>query len=535
MPARRRLVLLACACALALALPALAGAAVTQVVGLTSAANGIAVGADGDVYVVEPFAQQVTVLTPGGAVVRRVALPAAGAASAALGPDGQVWVAMSAAGASRGFVRIAPDGTTAAVSTATLFPCGPVGLAPFDGRMLFAAPDNGSGCGAHGLGSVDPLGASPQAGPANVTAFALATASGKLFAPLFEADAIVRYGLAGGVITAESTITAPAGSEPDGIAAGPDGQLYVTLYGTGQVARFPVGASGVAATVVASGLQAPSGIAAGADGAMYAASHDDGRLVRIAPDATTRSIALPAGFRPRQVVAAGRDLWVTDDTTAQVARVVDDVPTARLVPEAAGVTAEVDPRGNDTTVQLTIAPAAGGPAIVRDATPATVAAGIGEQPRGFFLNDLAAGAYVVTATATNARGAATSAPVAFTVAPVKGPPANPPAKKKPTFAQVVSVASTKKCLSRRRLTLTLRKRPAGSSRVTKVAVTIGKAKKAKSYTGSRLKVPVRLTGLPRGTFKVKVLVTLADGTKLTLTRTYKTCAVKKKQQQQAKR
>jgi hypothetical protein len=49
MPARRRLLQLACACALALVPAASARAAVTQVVGLGAASNGIAVGADGNV------------------------------------------------------------------------------------------------------------------------------------------------------------------------------------------------------------------------------------------------------------------------------------------------------------------------------------------------------------------------------------------------------------------------------------------------------------------------------------------------------
>jgi hypothetical protein len=64
--------------------------------------------------------------------------------------------------------------------------------------------------------------------------------------------------------------------------------------------------------------------------------------------------------------------------------------------------------------------------------------------------------------------------------------------------------------------------------VTAVAVTIGKAKKAKTYKGAKLRVPVKLTGLPKGTFRIKVTVTLADGTKLTLTRTYNTCAPKER-------
>ncbi|HEX5923524.1 MAG TPA: hypothetical protein VFY45_06805 [Baekduia sp.] len=528
MPVRRRLVLLACACALAL-IPASAHAAVTQVVGLNSATNGIAVGVDGNVYVVEPVAQQVTVLTPDGRVVRRVHLLSNSATSAALGPDGQVWIAMSAADANRGFVRIATDGTTTPISTAGLYQCGPVGMAPFNGRMYFTAPDNGS-CGTHGLGSIGPDGETPTAAGAGTNVgFDLLVLGGKLFVPMFGDDEIVRRPITAGAPGAiEATFPAPPSAAPDGIAEGPDGNIWVTYFALGEVARLsPAAASGTAPTIVAGGADEPFGLVAHPDGGLYANSNSDGQLVRTAADGAKRSLALPPGFHPWQLATVNRDTWVTDNVTAQVGRVVDDVPIPRLVADAVGVTAEVDPRGNETSVTLMVTPAAGGAPILKTATP--IAAGIGEQPRAFFLADLPGGAYSVTATAANARGTVTTAPVAFSVAAAALPsPLTPPAvtrPKKPTFAQVLSVASATKCLSRRRLTLTLRKRKTGS-KVTAVAVTIGKGK-AKTYKGAKLKLPVKLTGLPKGTFKVKVMVTLADATKLTLTRTYKTCAVKK--------
>jgi streptogramin lyase len=525
MPVRRRLVLLACACALAL-IPASAHAAVTQVVGLSSATNGIAIGADGNVYVVETVAQQVTVLTPDGRVVRRVHLDSNGATSAALGPDGQVWIAMTGADANRGFLRIAPDGSTTPVSTAALYQCGPVGMAPFGGRMYFTAPSNGS-CGTHGLGSIGPNGETPTAaGNGTNVGFDLVVSGGKLFVPMFDDEEIVRRSItAGAPGPIEATFPTPSAAAPDGIAVGPDGDLWVTYFVLGEVARLsPSAANGTAPTIVAGGVDEPFGLLAHPDGGLYVNSNSDGQVVRIAADGSKRSLALPPGFHPWQLATVNRDTWVTDNVTAQVGRVVDDVPIPRLVADAVGVTAEVDPRGNETSVTLTVTPTDGAP-IVKTETP--IAAGIGEQPRGFFLAGLPAGSYSVTATAANARGTATTAPVAFSVPAIVLPSAPPaPAKlKKPTFAQVLSVASATKCLSHRRLTLTLRKRKTGS-KVTAVAVTIGKGK-AKTYKGAKLKLPVKLTGLPKGTFKVKVVATLADATKLTLTRTYKTCAAKK--------
>ena len=113
-----------------------------------------------------------------------------------------------------------------------------------------------------------------------------------------------------------------------------------------------------------------------------------------------------------------------------------------------------------------------------------------------------------------------------TTPPVVTPPVTtrPPAK--PKVADVVSLASAKRCVSKRRLTLTVKKPKAGAARVTSVKVTIG-TRKARTYTAKKLKVPITLAGLPKGTFKVKLSIRLADGTTLAETRTYKTCAAKK--------
>jgi hypothetical protein len=108
-------------------------------------------------------------------------------------------------------------------------------------------------------------------------------------------------------------------------------------------------------------------------------------------------------------------------------------------------------------------------------------------------------------------------------APVVTPPVVAP--KKPEAADVVSLASPKRCLSRRRLTLTVRKRTTGA-KVASIRVTVGKAK-PKTYTAKKLKVPVRLTGLPKGSFTVRLTIRLTDGTTLTDSRTYRTCAPKK--------
>jgi sugar lactone lactonase YvrE len=459
MPAPRRLVPLVCALALGALAPAAARAeSVESVAGLASNANGVTAGADGNLYVVEPGVQKVAVFTPDGRLIRQVDLGGAmnSAASAAPGPDGNVWVSISGAGADRGFAVIAPSGAVTRRSTATVYACGPVGLAAgTPGRMIFTAPTGICG-GTHGLSGLNADPANPDPDPVvTLNAFDLAFYQGKSYVPDFDADELTRWGMQGGsgyFGMKEAVIGLPAGGGPDGIEVGPGGNVFVTLFNTGQVARVPATApSGTVPRIVASGLVDPFGLAAGSDGAVYVASQD-ARVVRIGPDDSQRSIALPAGMHPWQVAALGNDIWVTDNTAPTLVRIRN---AGRAEPAP---------------------PAAPAPAPTPPATPA----------------------------------------------PVPTPIAAP---KKPKVADVVSLAATTKCLSRRRLTLTVRKRKTGA-KVSSIKVAVGKGK-AKTYTAKKLKVPVTLTGLPKGTFKVRLTIRLTDGTTLTQTRTYKTCAPKK--------
>lgn len=453
-----RRIALAVACALALVPASAARAEVVETpVPLASPANGVAAGADGNVYVVEQFNNSVAVLSPAGQLVRRVALPgASGAAtSAQLGPDGRVWVAITTTGAGRGFQRIDPSGTL--TSLATLHACGPVGMAVFNAtRMLYTAPDPGNACGVgYGVGGINGDGSGREDVQRAFNAFDLAVVSGKAFVPDFNGDVVRRYEIMGNGTWGAFEVdhSTPVGAGPNGIEVGPGGQLYVTLGNSGQVARLdPAANNHTTATIVASDLKDPYGMALGADGALYVASQD-ARLLRIGSDGSQRFIALPAGFAAWQVARAGNDIWATDNGNARAIRVRN-----------AGLP---EPQPPVTTPPVTTPPVT---------TP---------------------------------------------------PPATPKPAAKPKVADVVSLATPRKCLSKRRLTLTVKKPKAGAAKVSSVKVTIGKGK-AKTYTAKKLKVPVTLSGLPKGTFKVKLSVKLSDGTTLTETRTYKTCAAKAK-------
>lgn len=461
----RRLAQAVLAGALALVPASAASAEVVEApVPLASAANGIAAGADGNVYVVEPSNGSVAVLSPTGQLVRRVALAnpgATAATSAALGPDGRVWVSISARQANGGgFRRIDPSGTVS--SQQIPLDCGPTGLTSYGAkRILFTAPDTLGVCGAsRGVGGINADGTGSQGGPQPFNAFDLAAVGNELFVPDFDGNVVRRYPIdpGTGLLTASDATFPIAGfSGADGIEVGPGGLLYITMFGSGQVVRLdPVAPNGTAPALVASGLQQPFGMAMGADGALYVASQD-ARLLRIASDGGQRSIALPAGFAAWQVARNGNDIWVTDSSNARALR----IRNAGL-PEPAPVTSQPPPSTMPPPVQTTTPPPTA-------TTPAT----------------------------------------------------------KPKVADVVSLASPKRCVSKRRLTLTVRKPKAGAATVRSIRVTVGKGK-AKTYTAGKLKVPVALTGLPKGTFKVRLSVRLSDGRTLTETRTYRTCAPKAK-------
>jgi len=452
-----RLALAGLACALALVPTAARAEVVEAPVPLASGGNGITAGADGNVYVVETFNQSVAVLSPAGQLIRRVSLPGAAgtATSAALGPDGRVWVAITSHDANKGFQKI--DASGGVVAQGTSQTCGPAGMAVYNNvRMVFTSPDPQDACGAsHGVGGVNGDGTLPEGVGTAYDAYDLVVVGGKAYVPDYDGNAVRRYSLAANgywPAMPEATYPIPFASGADGIEVGPGGQLYITMNGSGQVERLdPIAPDGTSPQIVASNLKDPFGMAVGADGALYVASQD-ARVLRIAPDGTQRFIALPAGFAAFQVAKVGNDIWVTDNANARAIRIRNaglPEPTPPVVPPPAVIPPAVIP-------PLPLKPAA-----------------------------------------------------------------------KPKVADVVSLASPKKCLSKRRLTLTVRKPKTGAAKVSSVKVTIG-TRKAKTYTAKKLKVPVTLAGLPKGTFKVKLSIKLSDGTTLTETRTYKTCATKAK-------
>ena len=90
---------------------------------------------------------------------------------------------------------------------------------------------------------------------------------------------------------------------------------------------------------------------------------------------------------------------------------------------------------------------------------------------------------------------------------------------------MLGLPATKKCASRRSFRITL-KAPRGEK--AKTIVVLVNNKKVKTLTGKKVTAPVDLRGLPKGKFTVKITMTTASGKTLTQTRSYKTCAPKRK-------
>ncbi len=435
------------ALALLLLIPSAAGAAVFQERGgLASFTNGIALAADGNFWITEAGNGTVARMTPGGTVLGRFPVGAA-PTSVAAGPGGRIWVSGTGSDRLYWFDATSASPTVHAIPTPTT--CGPVAIvAGGNGKMYFTTPDDG--CGESRIGSVPDDGS----GPATSTAilgmgrvFDLEVRAGKLFAPDFDGDAVRRFNLSLGV---EAIITTPAGGSPDGIAADAAGGIWTTLYTGGTVAHFAAGAPNgtLAQALPPSGLGAPFGIAAGPDGRMYVAAQLTSELARI--DIATGALQRfgAPGAQPFQIVPGpDADLYVTDTANTRVLRFVSNPPRATTseahatATTAGSASAKVDARGNATTVVFDY-----GPTTAYGATtaPVTVPEGVGEVDVRADLTGLTASTgYHVRVRAANAEGESTGADTAFTT-PLP-PPAILPARASyewrfsPTWTQLTKV------------------------------------------------------------------------------------------------
>jgi streptogramin lyase len=327
-----RKVLLAALALVALTPASSQGFALQEVGGLSSPANGIALGPDGNIWAAEEGAETLVRVSPSGQILGHY--PVLGEPVAvATGPGGRVWTSVQESNKLVWFDATSPSPTGHSISTGAASKCGPVAIVSGgNGFMYFSEPSDGS-C-TNELGRVKDDGTGPvesfaTLGAAPVgQAFDLAVFGGKLFAPDFENDVVRRFALS--PLSPEAAIN--AAGNPDGIAVDTLGNVTVTLFSTGKLAQFPAGApSGNATILTPTGgtLAEPFGIVTGFDGNTYATSTGGARLLTVTAGPTFAFSPLPVGSEPWAIVnGPDKDLWITDLANTRLLHLYNPPPPA---------------------------------------------------------------------------------------------------------------------------------------------------------------------------------------------------------------
>jgi virginiamycin B lyase len=314
--------LLAIALAAAALAPAVAAAAAPTVDGvfdLPNVPHHLALGPDGNVWIaVDGLTDNIARVRPDGTVDRFTSAAIVSPIGIVAGPDGQLWVTENGAvahfspsdpsaarrvdipGLVANGIAAGPDGNLWTASGDSLYRIGP------DERFTAFRPTGLQG--GHGIA---------------------AGSDGNLYVVDFLGAQILAVTTAG-----VATQAYPTGVGPQEVVAGPAGQMGFTdpTNTPQQVGRFtPPDARSVRSTDLLTGTD-PFGIVFAQDGAYWIANRND-VLTRMAPDGTVTTLrGFPRDSNPRYLTL-GRDgtLWVGLETSRQVARV-----TGVVVPPPAG-------------------------------------------------------------------------------------------------------------------------------------------------------------------------------------------------------
>ena len=151
-------------------------------------------------------------------------------------------------------------------------------------------------------------------------------------------------------VTINEFATAAADSAPQGIAAGPDGNLWVTEYFGNKIGRTTPAGVITEFTVPTAG-SGPLGIAAGPDGNLWFTLWVGNKIGRIATAGVITEFTIPTANSYPECIAAGPDgnLWFTEYYGNKIGRITTDgVITEYPVPTVAGDPAEIatGPDGN---------------------------------------------------------------------------------------------------------------------------------------------------------------------------------------------
>ena len=298
----------------------------------TSQPFGITAGPDGNLWFTELFGNSIGRITPAGTITEFSSGISGGVEDMTAGPDGNLWFADGGGGIG----RITPAGTVNEFSSGIKTHSSPLGIAAGpDGNLWFTE----FGCAICG--------------------------------PMVPA-AIGRITPTGTVTEFSTGIT--AGSSLQGIAAGPDGNLWFTEYDGNRIGRItPTGAVNEFSTGITAN-SFPIDITAGPDGNLWFTEFSGNRIGRITPTGTVTefSTGISTGSSPRNITAGpDGNLWFTEINGDRIARIT----TAGTVTEFnAGITANSAPTGITTGPDGNLWFAEARDRIGRTAPPPTVTA-----------------------------------------------------------------------------------------------------------------------------------------------------------------
>ncbi len=319
------------------------------------------------------------------------------------------------------------------------------------------------------------------------------------------------------------------------IAAGPDGRLW---FGQKQL----IGTSttdGTTDTYSTNATSTISSVIVGPDNKMWYAGGDViGRMSTSGVIGSGDTFTLPPGNSSIYFMTLGPDgnLWFTQASPSAVGRMtpagaftIFPTPTPSSLPF--GIAAGPDgqlwfvERNGDNIGSIPTTASSGAditeyPVGVSNAGLEYIVAGPDKRMWFNRFNTQSLGAI------TTAAPAITPPPVAPAVpAPAPAPPSPAPAPKPISAAKSFTLPSAKVCVSRRAFTIRIRKL-AGVTFVSAVVKVNGK--RVKTVSRKRISAPVNLKGLPSGRFKVVITATASDGRVVTGSRTYRTCAKKRR-------
>jgi streptogramin lyase len=325
---RRTLIALTGALITALALPSTGMAVTGQVTefpipgGAASAPHGIAAGPDGNVWFTESAAPKIGKITPAGVITD---FPVAGGTAPediAAGPNNTLW--MVDKGANKLFKVDTTTGTST-VQTATVVspngiaagPDGDIWVANQGGTVQKVKPDgsnDGGAITAVAVGNLQDI----AKGPDN-----------NMWVSDFNGG-LIRI-TTGGVAT---PINIGTTKNPRGVVAGPDGKVYFTetapAPGGNKIGHVNTDGTGLQETSgLTGGASDPEGIAVGQDGNLYVAIFNGSQIGQVTPalGLTQFSSGITANSGPRWIAkGADGNMWFTEETAGKIGRFTVDPP-----------------------------------------------------------------------------------------------------------------------------------------------------------------------------------------------------------------